>query len=401
MVPDQTPRYQRGQTCVSSRIQDILKTTYISLKFERLFIRKMRFPCYKRAVKTRCFLAIPCLATLLCAQNPNEATLTFVTQPGKNEIDIDLDVSLIGSSSDTSTVTGTMQVLVNISPITGLTDELTILSADAATSDVNLSGRRFLVGSYNLDAENITFDINTPEAPGEVDPTTGEFDASQHQVTTTGGTVGGSANTLATGDLTVPDIPLDDPPFTGTVNETGTLTVTPGRVEGRRYYYDLTLRLPVGFSETVSIPDLPITIDVAFALGGELEATGETFLEFPDYQDWAEVSGLAPNSEDNTDIHGSAPNYFFYALGFTAQNAPTDLFSFGSEGAVLQTGSIVALDDLEIQWSDDLITWTRVPANAMVSGESQFGFRDSLANAPTVDMTAGKKYLRLARPTAP
>lgn len=361
----------------------------------------MTFPCYNSVVKLRHVLFLPGLTPLLWAQSPNEATLTFVDEPGKNEIGIDLDVSLIGESDAVSTVTGTMEVRVNISPVTETTSEFTILSAEAAASDVNLSARRIFVGNYNLDAEGITFDLSTPEAPGVVDPETGEFDASQFEATTTGGTVGGTATTIATGEVEIPEVALDDPPFTGTVEETGTLIVTPGRVEGRRFYYDLTVRLPVGFGETVPIPDLPINVDVEFTLGGELEATGETYLEFPDYQGWALESGLEPGSEDDADLHGSTPNYFFYALGFEAENAPADLFSFGPGGALLLTDGEIALDDFEIQWSDDLITWTRVPESGMVSGESRYTFRDSFMDPPTVSMTAGKKYLRLVRPAAP
>jgi hypothetical protein len=346
----------------------------------------------------KAFFLSPALAliTFASAQTANEATLTFVVADEINQIDIDLDVSLIGASNATSVVTGTMEVRVNIDPATATTDELTILSAEAAASDVELSRRNFLTGRYDLTARDITFSVSTPNEPGEVDPVAGTFDASQYEASTTGGTVSGTASNPLLGALDVPEVSLADPPFTGSAEGTGSITITPGRIEGRRLYFDLQVDLPVGFADTAPIPDLPV--EVNFALAGELQATGETFLEFPDYPAWAGAQELLPDSENEGNLDPSVPNYFFYVLGFDDASAPAKLFEFGPDGITLQTGSAIALDEFEIQWSDDLASWTPVPTEAMQSGQSRFQFGDSLAEPPTLARSTTRKYLRLARP---
>lgn len=344
------------------------------------------------------FLFLFATGSVISAQTANEATLTFVVEDEINELDIDLDVSLIGASNATSKVTGTMKVRVNIDPATATTNELTILSAEAAASDVELSRRNFFTGRYDLDAQDITFTVTTPEEPGVVDPATGEFDASQYEASTTGGTVSGTASSPLSGDIEVPEVSLVDPPFTGSAEGTGTITVTPGRIEGRRLYFDLQVDLPVGFAEQVPVPDAPIEINVDFALSGQLQATGETFLEYPEYPAWAGTSGLTPGSENAGDLVPAIPNYFFYVLGFDGDSAPAELFEFGPDGIVLQAVSDIALDDFEIQWSDDLVEWRQVPASAMQSGQSRYQFGDPLAEAPTLIAPETKKYLRLVRP---
>ena len=340
------------------------------------------------------------LASQLPGQSPNEATLTFVVGEEANEIDIDLDISLIGASSATSVVAGTMDIKVNIAPGTATTDEFTILSADASASDVELSRRRPLIGRYDLKAEDLTFTVQTTEAPGEVDPITGEFDASQHEATTTSGSVSGSASALGN-QIDIPTTSLTDPPFSGSVEGTGTITVTPGRIEGRRLYFDLAVTLPIGLSETVPIPDAPIDVEVDFALGGELQASGETFLEYPDYPSWAANLSLPATSQDEHDLRPAIPNYFFYALGFDGESPPTELFTFGPTEITLKVGSDVALDSFEIEWSDDLENWTRVPAAAITSGSSVFSFGDSFDGGPAISLSGAKKYFRLARSAQP
>ena len=78
---------------------------------------------------------------LINAQTPNRATLTLVQERGFNEFDMDLDVQLIGESDDTSRLTGSVQVEVNIIPGIPSTDQLTILNA-------NVRGRRGEKGEH-------------------------------------------------------------------------------------------------------------------------------------------------------------------------------------------------------------------------------------------------------------
>ncbi len=337
------------------------------------------------------------LAPFLGAQTPNEAVLTFVTEPGANKIDIDLDISSFGASSAVSTLTGTMAVRVNIDPGTGTSDELTILSADAGASDVSLSARNSFISRYDFDTTDVRFTLTTPDPPGQVDPESGEFDASQYAVTTTQGAIEGTADTIATAPQEV-SFDFGTTPFTGNGAGTGTLTVSPGRIEGRRLYFDLRVELPISLAETIPVPDAPIEITADFSFQGIAVAAGETYLEFPDYPGWATIQGLSSDSPNASDLQPDAPNYFYFALGFDQESAPSSLFDPVSGGVSLRTASPIALDSLEIQWSDDLETWSRIPQNEMLSGQSLMTFGDSLSNPPIVRMTGTRKYLRLATP---
>lgn len=351
-------------------------------------------------MKTSCLLWLAALASTLRAQNPNEAVLTFVNDPVSNKIDIDLDVSSFGASSAISTLSGTMTVRVNIDPGTGTSDELTILSADAGASDVTLSARNSFISRYDFETKNLRFTLTTPDPPGAVDPETGDFDASQYQATTTQGTVEGTADTFATDPQEV-FFDLGTEPFSGSGGGTGNLSVTPGRIEGRRLYYDLTVTLPISIAETIEVPDAPIEITADFSFEGTAVAAGETYLEFPDYADWATGQGLAVESQDESNLWSETPNYFYFVLGFERGSAPSRLFVPVPGGFSLRTASSVALGDLEIQWSDDLVTWTRVPQNEMLAGQSVMTFGDSLSEPPVVSLSASRKYLRLATPQTP
>lgn len=338
------------------------------------------------------------LGSLLAGQSPNEATLTFVDREDANQIEIKLNVSNFGASEDTTTVSGTMEVRVNLSAATATTDEFTILSAEARGSDLELAARSGLFARYDLTGEDLALTITTPDPPGVVDPATGEFDAAQYEVTTTGGSIRGTADSLLTEPQDV-DFDLSSDPFSGSAEGTGTITVTPGHLEGRRLYFDLHVRLPVEFSDIIPVPDSPLPLDAEFSLVGNLEATGETFLEFPDYSQWAQASRLGAESQNALDLNPSVPNFFYYALGFERPTAPANLFQFSAGRATLKIGEEIALDDLEIQWSDDLATWERVPQSEMIAGSSLLAFGDPLAPPPAIDLAdSNKKYLRLARP---
>ena len=95
-----------------------------------------------------------CIPLLLSAQTPNRATLSLVQERGFNEFDMDLDVQLIGGSDDTSRLTGSIQVEVNIIPGISSTDQLTILDANVRGTDVDLSSGNFLA-NYSFTSKGL------------------------------------------------------------------------------------------------------------------------------------------------------------------------------------------------------------------------------------------------------
>lgn len=333
---------------------------------------------------------------LLPGQTANRSTLTLVEENGFNVVDIDLDVTTLGDSNDDSTLSGTLEVEVNILPgTTATTSEFTILSADVTGTAINLTRRQLIFTIYSFTSTELGFTVNTIAPPGIVDPTTGEFDASQHQVTTTRGVINGSAAGTA-----LPE-PFDfgTDPFSGPGQGTGTLTVTPGRIEGRKHYFDLSVELPTNLDQTIEIEEgVPTPITVNIAIDGTIKAVGETFIDVPDYATWATDLGLAPDSQEETDLRPTVPNYLFFALGFDQASAPQEIFQFDSEGITLQTGGQFGLGSVQIEWSDDLESWEPVPQSAMTIGSSRLNFGDSLSESPIVKMEDAKKYLRLVRP---
>lgn len=332
---------------------------------------------------------------LLPGQIANQATLTLVEEDGFNEVDIGIDVDLIGASDDQSDLTGTLEVGVNLLPGRASTDEFTIFSADVTGTDIQLRAG-FLV-RYNFTGTDIGLSAATITPPGVVDPETGEFEANQHRVTTTSGMIDGSA-----AGTSLPE-PFDfsTTPFSGEGEGTGTITVTPGRIEGRLHYFDLSVELPVSLEQTVEVEEgLPIAVTVDVAIDGRLKAVGETFIDVPDFETWAVDLGFAPDSENANDISPTTPNYLFFALGFDAATAPSEILQFGPEGVTLQTSDGFGLGAVEVQWSDNLIDWERVPEESMSSGSSRLNFGEAFTESPVVRMEDAKKYLRVVKPEA-
>ncbi len=325
-------------------------------------------------------------------QIANRAVLTLVDEAGANEVDIDLDVSNIGSSNDTSDLSGTIEVQLNISPVTATTDEMTILSADVNGTDVTLDAGGFLA-NYSFQSKNLGFTAFTPQAPGIVNPSNGEFDASQHELTANRGTLEGEAYTLLTGSLDIPDFNFATDNFVGNGEGTGSVAITPGRIEGRKLYFNVTLEFPALIEQPIESEDLPVDANVK--IEGTLKAVGETFIEFPDYTDWASEVGVGATSRNEFDLSPNTPNGILFSLGFDETNSPDQLFDFSSAGATLKIGQDVALGAVEIQWSDDLITWTRVPRADMTSGSSVISFGDPLTEATVVGPDGTRKYLRV------
>lgn len=353
------------------------------------------------------FFALVLLAFLpmpIFSQIANQATLTLVDEDGANEVDIEVEISLGAinlKSDDTSDLTGTIDVELNINPGTATTDEFTILSADVQGSDIQLSARErvlfTVVAEYDFTGTGLGFTAETTTPPGPVDVETGEFDASDHSVTVNRGLLDGSADSLATEEIAVM-YDFAEAPFTGAGAGTGTVTVTPGRREGIRQYFDVLVELPISIVqeielEDVEIPDLQVNGDIS----GSIKAVGETFLDIPDYESWAGETGVAPDSQSGFDLDPSVPNYFFFALGHDESAVPSQLFTVSPAGVTLETSGDFALGDVAIEWSEDLENWSPVPQSAMTSGNSTIGFGDSFETATKIGLEGAKKYFRVAR----
>ena len=344
---------------------------------------------------------------LLCpftafSQEANTAVLTLVDEATFNKMKIDLKV-LLGNSTATSTLTGTIDVRLNIDLATGKTDELTILSADVAGSNVTLAASGFL-GRYTINSNGLKLDATTFDPPGEVTPATGEFDSSQHRFTINEGTLAGTATIYLAPPPTDVNYDFSEEPFEGAGTGTGTVILTPTQISDGKQFYEVTAIMPIAINQLIE--DVGGTGQSAdTTLTGTLKAVGTTFVELPyTYETWAAEQSLAIDSQNELSLSSNIPNFHLFALGFDGGNTPEQVITYSPIGMVVNTGGDgLVRGDLEIQWSDDMETWTRVPDEEMVGGSSLINEGTDLGTDIVAGFGTGTgaRYYRIARVVAP
>lgn len=312
-------------------------------------------------------LLLPALP--IFGQAENTTVLTLVKEDGFNEMDIDLNIDILGASDATSDLTGTINVTLDINPGTHRTDELTLDSSDVSASDFTLERPGFLT-NYRFEAEGLKIAANTLNPPGQVDPDTGVFEASQYRLIANQGTLSGSAYTLATGTIAI-DPPFDFSvfPIEGVGTGTGTITVTPTTRTDTRQNYDVVAVIPVALSQTLeNIQDTGFgaTVDLV----GTIKAVGTTFIELLDYPAWATAQGLPDDTPADTNLSSEVSNYLFYSLGFDRDSAPSQLLNRNTSGFSLSLGPDRIWESVIIQWSTDGFSWEQVPEEFMIAGTS-------------------------------
>ena len=308
------------------------------------------------------------------SQEANKAILTLVDEGDFNKVEVALEV-ILGNSSDTSTLSGTVEVCLNIDPATNTTDQLVIAGADLSGSDITLSKSGFL-GNYTASSSGLKLTASTLEGMGSVngiepdsDPPYQTFPADEHQFVVNEGTLSGEARALATDPVAISqDYAVD--PFEGTGTGTGQIFITPTIISDGKQFYEVVVILPISLQQELTVEGSPLTADAS--LDGALKAVGTTFLNLPpqSYSEWALGQNLGDTSGTDFSLSSNVPNYHFYALGFEAANAPEQILTFSPAGMILNTGGGSARGSLEIQWSTDLENWERVPDAEMTSGSS-------------------------------
>lgn len=300
-------------------------------------------------------------------QQKNLATVTLV-EPSENinSGDFIATVPILGAATDQYSFSGTIDVRVNLDIVTGQTDELTILSADLAMTDLNLSNSATF-GSFNIESRNVLANIFTVTPPGLVNFETGIYEADQHALIFNQGTLESSAAPIIGNPIEF-DQDFVSQPLAGIGQNTGTITATPGRIEGSKQFYDLLLELPFDFESDIDLGDNEVTL-VATSL---FRATGETFIGI-DFETWSTLAGADEAEADTTTITSAAPNFVIFALGYDPQEVPSPIFELTPESVTLNFGTLginEARANITIERSTDLDTWERVPESQMISGSS-------------------------------
>ena len=181
------------------------------------------------------------------------------------------------------------------------------------------------------------------------------------------------------------------------------MTLTPTESLGGKQFFEVVVILPVSIEQTLE--DIGGTGQSADTLlTGKLKAVGTTFVEVPyPYAVWAAEQSLAVNSQNEPGLSPNMPNFHLYALGFNALTKPDQLISYSPAGMVINTGSGLARGNLEIQWSRDLDTWTRIPDEEMVNGSSLISEGLDLESdiVAGFGIDTGVRYYRIARVVEP
>lgn len=313
------------------------------------------------------------------AQNPNRAQLTLVDENGFNQFEIKIGASGF-SDTDTTTLTGTADITLDIDPSKGTTRSIFINDADINASDLSFELGFFFAPIAELDARNLKGTAFTPLAGGTVNPLTGEFDASLHTFTIDEG--------IITGDALGSDVNSDisEAPITGAGNGQGTISLeNPIEGEGRKIFYDVTITLPVEINDVIPVDG---GINANVEVSGTLKATGTIFIIRPlNYQEWSEEEGIAPSRQDEFDLHPHIPNDVLYAMGHSSETVPTDLFILSDAGLQLNTASAGMRAEVIIEHSSDFQNWAPLPANLINS---------RLGNSPIVSITERRGFFRVS-----
>lgn len=263
------------------------------------------------------------------------ATLNVVEEDGFNQIELDLNPPLLAASSDSTTLSGTVQVKLEIDPENDQVSEITVIDADLEGTAIELSAGN-AGANYSFESEGLGATLHTPNPPGIVDPATGEFDASEHELTVNQGQMSGQIFILFVANETV-DFDFASMPFGGAGAGTGTVELTPKSSTATTKTYDVAVVINIEIADNVAAGGFEIPIGAA----GMMKAAGTVTvpLEPADpYTVWADVNGIADAPFEGDENGDGTPNGLQWALGLNADDSPKDfqLRPIGLDGGTVE-----------------------------------------------------------------
>ena len=264
-------------------------------------------------------LLLPITLSLPLSSAPATATLAAVNEAGFNRITIEFEPPVLPTGSDTSRLSGDLEVLLEIDPVTDQVSEMTIIDGNIQGSEIEMSGSSFFLGSYDLESSTLDATLATPNPPGIVDPATGEFDSAQHSFTVVSGDLSGEITIL--GSTNEISFNFSDTPIGGTGIGTGTVTLAPTGTTPTSKTYNVEVLLPIAVNEVFEAEgfEIPIRANGTAKLVGP--ATVEIVPEDP-FVAWAEQNGLAGATQLGDANSDGVPNGLQWALGLDASDNP-------------------------------------------------------------------------------
>ncbi len=312
-------------------------------------------------------------------------TLTVGTPHGTyNRLSVTVDPDFLGASSDTSDLTGAMDLTVNIDPDTGKTGLLTL-----SNGRLNGTNMTFSAFGYNIGATGLSAAVNTLTPPGTVNPDTGVFAASQHEFEIDQGTFAGTAAGQPFSES------LAANPFSGLGTGNGSLTLTPAGTSGPYRLFNAVVILPVAINESI----LSSGVTTVITGTGTVKATGQIQMPSSEFNAWMIGQG-ATSFDPNADTAGNgAPDAIKWALGLALYDNPLPFLlkpvpsAPGTFTISLPPGGTVA--PLTVESSTNLMPpWTPVPAGEMVPSVNPIPV-DSMGEIQVTPTAVDQLFLRL------
>jgi len=275
----------------------------------------------KPAGSLLCLLLIQVTLTSPGSATPATAQLAAVSEAPFNQITLEFEPPVLPKGEDTTTLSGAIEVLLEIDPATDQVSEMTIVDGEIEGSSVEISESAFLIGSYDLESSILGASLATLDPPGLVDPNSGEFDSAQHSFTVTSGTLGGNISLPLLG--LDQDISFDfaELPVGGTGLGVGTVTLTPTGATPTSKSYEVVVLLPIAIDETFEAEGFEIPVGVSGTAKLVGPATIEIEPEDP-FLTWTEQNGLAGATRLEDANGDGVPNGLQWALGLTASDSP-------------------------------------------------------------------------------
>ena len=226
-------------------------------------------------MKTRSFLWLATMTSVTAA--PATSNLTLVNEPGFNRITVTVDPGSGLSDTKVTTLTGSVDALFNIDPLTGTASELTLSNGRANGTNMTFSRSILFLGGYNITVSNLSSSLYTILPPGTVNPINGEFAGNQHAFDIDQGNITGSTNGLI-GNNTINEAFSPANPASGTGSGTGLVTLVSPGDSGNFRIYNTVVTLPVSIADTF----LAGSTNVNLTGSGTLKFSGTVQVPLPD-----------------------------------------------------------------------------------------------------------------------
>ena len=195
------------------------------------------------------------------AAAPASSQLSLVNEPGFNQINVTVDPGRGLADTNVTTLTGTLDALFNIDPLTGTTSELTLSNARASGTDMSFSNSApFGAARYNVSATNLSSTLYTILPPGTVNPVGGLFAANQHRFDIDQGSITGSTSGFLIGNNTINESFSPTNPLGGIGSGTGTVTLTTLGNSGNFLVYNTVVTLPVTLADAFLVGSTNVNI---------------------------------------------------------------------------------------------------------------------------------------------